>query len=301
MSNKAMNWATECGVKRAHKLIVMLLADAHNGHTGECFPSQATLVEKSGYSESTVQACLKDLEEWKLIKRETKRLGRGKGSRTNFVLHTHILDPQILEAQNTGFRPPENEGLDPQPTGGEYKDEPEIEPEGTGITPARKVFEFYNQTAERVGWVVHSRLTDALRKPLNARIEEYGADHVMRFIEAMSELDWTWKGFKDNSDFRASLTYITRPRTFAEHFDKLVTSQPEPDLLTDAELLERGWPLDLEGAFNVLERELISGAARPDWIGGRYGYPMDPRCPEADYPAGLYALFPKIQKRESVS
>ena len=132
MSNKAMNWATECGVKRAHKLIIMLLADAHNGHSGECFPSQATLMEKSGYGESTVQSCLKDLEEWGLITRETKRLGRGKGSRTNYVLHTHILDPQILEVQNTGNRPPESEDLDPQRSGGEYKDEPEREPELTG-------------------------------------------------------------------------------------------------------------------------------------------------------------------------
>lgn len=123
----------------------------------------------------------------------------------------------------------------------------------------------------------------------------------MRFIEAMSELEWTFKGFRDNSDFRASLTYITRPRTFAEHFDKLVTSRPEPDLLTGAESREREWPLDLEGAFNILERELINGVANPTWIGGRYGYPIDPRQPDAPYPAALYREFPRIQKQEAMT
>lgn len=288
MSNKAMSWATECSVTRSHKLILMLLADAHNGHTGECFPSQETLCVKSGYGESTVQACLKDLEDWGLITRETSRLGRGKGSRTNYVLHTQILDPQILEVQNSGNRPPENTPLDPQPTGGVYKDEPEYnrkEPEY-----AREIFEQYNQLAARTGWTVHSKLTDAIRKPLNARIEEYGAERVKAFIDAMATLPWTSKGFAGNPDFRASLVFICRPRTFAEHFDKLVkpdAPKREPDLLSGTGEPEIDHRLDW--CFEQYAREkFFSGA----WRGARYGWGWRPDEPEA---AGLYpeALYVK--------
>ena len=301
MSNKAMTWAIECRVKGSHKLVLILLADCHNGSTGACFPSQRWIGEKGGLAKSTIQSVLNDLEEWGFITRQTQALGRGKGSKTDFVLHLDIFDPQNIGPQNTDVRTPDSDDLEAQNSGPENKDEPEEEPEGTGNAQARDVFDHYNRTATAVGWVVHARLTDAIKSPLNARIKDYGADQVKRFIEALTELEWTYRGFRDKPDFRASLTYITRPRTFAEHFDKLVTSQPERDLLTGADSPEREWPLDLEGAFNALERELVNGATRPAWIGGRYGYPMDPRCPDAKYPAGLYALFPKIQKWEAVS
>ncbi|OYW74618.1 MAG: hypothetical protein B7Z26_11350, partial [Asticcacaulis sp. 32-58-5] len=81
MSNKAMAWAVDCKVKGSHKLVLMLLAEAHNGHTGACFPSQEWITEKSGLGASTVSNCLQDLETWGLLSRHTKALGRGKGSR----------------------------------------------------------------------------------------------------------------------------------------------------------------------------------------------------------------------------
>ncbi len=135
MSNKAMSWAIDCQVKGSHKLVLMLLADAHNGHTGLCFPSQAWIIEKSGLAESTVSMALKDLEDWKLIERKTKALGRGKGSQRHFELNLQILDPQILDLQISEFRHPDSGVLDTQISGGQYKDEPEEEPEGNRNIP----------------------------------------------------------------------------------------------------------------------------------------------------------------------
>lgn len=162
--------------------------------------------------------------------------------------------------------------------------------ESTENAHARDVFGYYNQLAERRGWVVHSKLTDAIRKPLNARIEEYGAEKVIAFIDAMATLPWTSKGFAGNRDFRASLVFICRPRTFAEHFDKLVkpdAPKREPDLLSGTGEPEIDHRLDWCFELYALEK-FFSGA----WRGGRYGWGWRPDEPEA---AGLYpdALYVK--------
>lgn len=287
MSNKAMSWAVDCHVKGSHKLVLMLLAEAHNGHTGACFPSQDWIEEKSGLADSTVAAVLKDLEDWKLLTRHTKALGRGKGSRRDFELHLDNLDPYILEVQNTGFRGLNKEGLDPPESGSPYKDKPEEEPEREPEY-ARDVFNHYNQLAAKTGWTVHSKLTDAIRKPLKARIEEYGAEKVKAFIDAMAELPWTSKGFSGNPDFRATLVFICRPRTFAEHFDKLVKADqvnPQADLLAGD---KGGIDHRLDWCFQKYAEEKFWPGA---WQGGRYGWGWRPDEPEAAglYPDALYA------------
>lgn len=256
MSNKAMSWAIDVRVKGSHKLVLMLLADAHNGHTGACFPSQEWIENKSGLGDSTVSACLKDLEDWGLLTRHTKALGRGKGSRRDFELHLEILDPQILEVYNLGVRPPDFTPLDPQILPPPYKEEPEIEPEITGT--ARDVFDHYTRTAKEAGWIVHSKLTEAIKSSVNARIKDHGAENVKAFITALRSLEWTSKGFPNNPDFRASLVYICRPRTFAEHFDKLMAQRKsaphanEKRMTYDQWLHAIDWYIDTCGDWNAL-------------------------------------------------
>ena len=217
---------------------------------------------------------LNDLENWGFLKRNTIRKGRGFGSKTEFELCFENLQPQILDPQNTGFRTPDSSDLEPQNMG-VSKEEPETKPERTG-NGARDVFDFYNQTAKATGWTVHSKLTDAIRKSLNARLKEHGPDQVKRFITAMSMLEWTHKGFDGNRTFRASLIYICRPRTFAEHFDKLVTNQPEkPQLVVDG-------LSDLERCFQTFAHTGV-------WYGDRINQPH-PHRPN-DYPDELYERF----------
>lgn len=62
MSHIASYWAIEQkGLPVNAKIVLMLLADCHNGHTGECFPSINLLVEKSNISERSVHYALDHL------------------------------------------------------------------------------------------------------------------------------------------------------------------------------------------------------------------------------------------------
>ena len=139
MSVKAMSWAIDViGLKAGPKLVLMLLADAHNGQTGECFPHQGRIAEQAGMGVSTVQAHLLSLEKLGLLSRNTQKLGRGKGSRTHYTLDLSILDVQKsgvqtdLDTQISGNRPLKNTPLDTQISEVSYKDEPEKNRKVTG-------------------------------------------------------------------------------------------------------------------------------------------------------------------------
>ena len=139
MSVKAMSWAIDVvGLKAGQKLVLMLLADAHNGQTGECFPHQGRIAEQAGMGVSTVQAHLLSLEKLGMLSRNTQKLGRGKGSRTQYTLDLSILDAQNSEVYSdldpsiSDNRPLKNTLLDPQISGVSYKDEPEKNRKRTG-------------------------------------------------------------------------------------------------------------------------------------------------------------------------
>jgi DNA-binding Lrp family transcriptional regulator len=269
MSNKAMTWAIDCKVKGSHKLVLMLLADAHNGHTGACFPSQDWIAEHGGIGVSTVQNCLKDLEKWKLITRETARLGRGKGSRTEYVLHTSILDPSNLDLLNSGNRPLKSENLDPQISGVPYKEEPEIEPEVTGNTCAKKVAE---QLWDDSPPTARKRTSKAkISTALKAALKKIDADRLLKAYQAyLKDPDVR----KNNYQFaKGTHTWLT-----GEHWDGYL--QPESDLLDQpAQKMT-----SLEQCFQLF-------AATGRWDGGNHGYRWRPDQEQADYPKELYTRF----------
>lgn len=280
MSNKAMSWATECNVTRSHKLILMLLADAHNGHTGECFPSQETLGVKSGYGESTVQACLKDLEDWGLIKRETSRLGRGKGSRTNYVLHTQILDPRILEVQNSGNRPPENTPLDPQPAGGLYKEEPEYNRKEPETAQARDAVQDAVETIWKAAPLTARGRSG--KKPLAAQLRAILKDRkelsAAQLCDAWLEFLRTPDARKDDGRFVPGMHVWFKGGRF-EAFLKAPAQTDDP-------AADDGPPLALIRCFY----QYGTGGA---WTGRSHGWPISPDAAEAAglYPDELYAQY----------
>ena len=163
-----------------------------------------------------------------------------------------------------------------------YKDnnKPNNKPNNKQADLAKEVFSYYNQVAKRIGWVVHSKLSDSQERSLNARIKSYGKDRVCAFIDALSRLQWTHKGFRDNPDFRLSLTYVLRARTFDEHFDKLCpAAPPKRDLLNPP-----------EPEMTDLERCFADFAKTGIWAGERFGWAA-PDHPAADYSADLYQRF----------
>jgi hypothetical protein len=82
MSLSATAWAMKVeGLSPTAKFVLVVLADAHNGHSGDCFPSIARIAETTGYGESTVKYAIRDLEAGGLLRRETQtdHNGRTKG------------------------------------------------------------------------------------------------------------------------------------------------------------------------------------------------------------------------------
>lgn len=70
MSNKAMLWAFEQkALKPATKLILVFLADCHNGKTKRCDPKQDTIATKCNVGRATVNRHLDELEARGLIQR----------------------------------------------------------------------------------------------------------------------------------------------------------------------------------------------------------------------------------------
>lgn len=84
MSAKATFWAWEQrGLSSSQKLVLLCLADNHNGDSGQCNPSVAFVADKTGLNRKTILQAMADLESLGLIVGQ-KRLG----STTNFRLKT---------------------------------------------------------------------------------------------------------------------------------------------------------------------------------------------------------------------
>ena len=67
------------GISPSAKLVLMILADHHNGQTGACFPSYETLRKETGLSRRTVIRARQELSEKGLV----PILERGGGRRSN--------------------------------------------------------------------------------------------------------------------------------------------------------------------------------------------------------------------------
>ena len=83
MSNEAINWVKSIRdkeLKGNRRLTLLLLADHHNGETGECFPGVELLCDESGGGRSTVIGALKWLDGRYIEKERRHRLN---GSRTS--------------------------------------------------------------------------------------------------------------------------------------------------------------------------------------------------------------------------
>ncbi|PHR83115.1 helix-turn-helix domain-containing protein [Henriciella sp.] len=132
MSNKAMSWAIEVrGLPINTKAILMLLADCHNGSTGQCNPSMDWLEERSGLGERALQNHMKALEAAGLIEREYQYHGRGRGSSVGqFHLKIGITGAVLGPQKNAPAKEcaRKNMSMDPQNGAVPYKEEPE----GTG-------------------------------------------------------------------------------------------------------------------------------------------------------------------------
>ena len=105
MSHKATTWAFELtGLAPSSKLVLLALADRHNGDTGRCYPSIQKIANDCGVSVSSVHRHLTKLEEMEVI----RRVGRfdGKGGRTSNEYELLMDLPRLENAVKSEERPP---------------------------------------------------------------------------------------------------------------------------------------------------------------------------------------------------
>jgi hypothetical protein len=84
MSIAALAWAFKVqDISSPAKFVLIALADAHNGHTGDCFPRAKRLMSTTLLGESTIRKAMKELESAGLLSREiiVDEDGRTKGVR----------------------------------------------------------------------------------------------------------------------------------------------------------------------------------------------------------------------------
>ena len=72
------------------KLVLLMLANRHNGHTGRCDPSIARLAKDCGLGKSTVVRILGLLEGGKLLER-TRRSAEGVHASTTYALRIGVV------------------------------------------------------------------------------------------------------------------------------------------------------------------------------------------------------------------
>ena len=81
MSARATFWAWEQITTSSEKLVLLCLADCHNGDTGQCNPSVAYVSRKTHLDRKTVLACMKSLNAKELLSRS-----KVSGSSNNYFL-----------------------------------------------------------------------------------------------------------------------------------------------------------------------------------------------------------------------
>lgn len=85
MSVKALTWAFEQPVSANEKVVLLSLADHANDY-GECWPSINRVAQRARVSVRTVQRCLAELEDAKLIVREMRNDPNGRSTSNMYRL-----------------------------------------------------------------------------------------------------------------------------------------------------------------------------------------------------------------------
>lgn len=96
MSMDAMKWAWDQKLPPARKVVLLYLADSHNGSTRRCFPAVRRICGHSGLSDGYVREQLTFLEQAGLITRIPRK--RPDGSRTSNEYILHIDGPPYRPA-----------------------------------------------------------------------------------------------------------------------------------------------------------------------------------------------------------
>ncbi|HAH11522.1 MAG TPA: hypothetical protein DCL48_15620 [Alphaproteobacteria bacterium] len=259
----------------ATKLVLMLLANAYNGHTGQCNPDQERLAKEASMSVRSLRDHLTALERKGMIARDTKYLGRGKGAETHFrllFLDRQNLPEQKIERQTSVVRPAKSRTIERQVVAAVDKDEPEVnrkEPEDTSPEQPKDVAKLALETI----WAKWSK--DGRERVQTNRA---GCLKILRRLEKAHDLrDVTRAALRyakaTDPAFHQGLDTWLKNGRFENFLPPKAPSAPAPQVLTGIEL--------------AFQRFAETG----EWTGDRLGLPLRPDHPSATYAAELYARF----------
>lgn len=196
MSHAATHWAMQTDAPTpAAKLVLLILADAHNGHTGECFPSLARLVKATGYSESSVKYAVRDLEKAGLLSRESMA---DESGRTKGVKYTLNIGQGRGQDMTPGGQKITGEGSEYDPTRGQnmtpHIDNREKEPgKEPGRARATRLTPDWRAPVEFIDFAISQGLTDDETRSL---VEPKFLDHWLSARDGLKR-DWfaTWRNW----------------------------------------------------------------------------------------------------------
>lgn len=183
------------GLSPTSKFVLIVLADAHNGHSGECFPSIARIAETTGFSESTVKYAVRDLEAKGLVERQTQFDPNGRTRGVNYILS---LPEERGQEQTPRGHLTAGEGSSDDGGRGQlappHKDEPENRTgKRTGGARATRLPADWQAPPEFIDFAISEGLTDVEARAI---VEPKFRDHWLGARDGLKR-DWfaTWRNW----------------------------------------------------------------------------------------------------------
>lgn len=229
MSFQAMTWAVKQKAQSAGaKLVLLMLADHSNGHTGQCNPSHKRLAEECEMSLSALKVHIKNLERLGLLEIIHKSQD-GVSLPNQYRLNLEGVGQNLAGGGSESDR-----GVG-QNLATNQEDKPGSEPytasPSVGKPDASRndlILSAYN---EELGDVLQkaTKLSDKRKKAINARWSEYintmGVNGKIRFTDEPSGVEWFRRVFRkvklnphwigdSNAQWRADFDWLMNPNNF---------------------------------------------------------------------------------------
>lgn len=258
----------------AQDIRILAALGSYLSRENQGWPSQSTIAERAFCTRETVNRTLKRLIDKGYVEAKARNNSGMKRSNTYRVILDVIPESQRCDpGVTTDVIPEDHNRCDPATSQQEEETHKKRIKEDLGV---KEAFDHYNRTARFAGWPSAAKLTAKRTSALQSRLKDFGLEQWKRTVDHAATLPWCCG--QGSRKWFADLDYLSRESGFLKIFETL---PKEHDLLSVG---GSGSSSSLEHAFTVL-------AEHGEWLGERYGFPVDPRDPRADYDADLYDRF----------
>ncbi|WP_081078551.1 helix-turn-helix domain-containing protein [Burkholderia territorii] len=227
MSFQAMTWAVEQELPALQKLVLLMLANCCNAHTGRCDPSHDRLAKECGMSRDSVRRAIAELEKCGLIeiRRQTQngvnlpnqyllRVGSSVGGVGADSTDGYVHTAPTVGADSTGGRCSQQGGV-----GADSTTKQEVKPGSKPIRSCDSKFDdAWRQYPKRDG----SNSKQAAQRAWNARIREGIKPDVLVAAVVAYAAAMKAAGNIGTPYVKQASTFFGRDR----HFEEFAKAQP---------------------------------------------------------------------------